>query len=113
MIIAIFTGVNRSLKNAVALKEGHEVKEPISFWEAIAAFAVKEKIKFGLIVLFVLGGFSTLGWDALMTVGVFGGNGFEKQKTLKITILTNLFTFATISMWLKMGLIVNIVIRAF
>jgi cytochrome c2 len=83
MIIAIFTGVNRSLKNAVALKEGHEVKEPISFWEAIAAFAVKEKIKFGLIVLFVLGGFSTLGWDALMTVGVFGGNGFEKTQDVK------------------------------
>ena len=83
MIILIFTGVNRSLKNAVAFKEGSEAKEPISFWEAIAEFAVKNKIKFGLIVLFVLGGFGSIGWEALMGVGVFGGHGFEKTENIE------------------------------
>ncbi len=48
LIIVIFTGVNRSLKNAIALKEGEEAQEPKSFWEAIGDFAVKQKIKFGL-----------------------------------------------------------------
>lgn len=80
LIIVIFTGVNRSLKNAIALKGGGDAEEPKSFWEAIGEFAVKQKIKFGLIVIFVLGGLLTLGWDFHMTIGVFGGNGFEKTE---------------------------------
>ncbi|MBL56147.1 MAG: cytochrome C [Flavobacteriales bacterium] len=83
LIILIFTGVNRSLKNAVAVKKGEEVKDPVPFWTAIGEFAVHNKIKFGLIVLFVLGGISSLGWDSLMSVGVFGGNGFEKTENIE------------------------------
>ena len=83
MIILIFTGVNRSLKNALAFKNDKEVKEPIPFWEAIAEFAVKNKIKFGLIVLFILGGFGSIGWETLMNVGVFGGHGFEKTENVE------------------------------
>ena len=47
LIIVIFSGINRSLKNAAALRDGNEAKEALSFWEAIGEFAVKNKIKFG------------------------------------------------------------------
>jgi cytochrome c2 len=80
LVIVIFTGVNRTLKNAVATKEGREKKDNKSFLEAVGHFAVTQKIKFGLLVVFVLGGFGSLGWEALMNIGVFGGNGFEKTE---------------------------------
>lgn len=80
LIIVIFTGVNRSLKNAIALKEGKDAEEPKSFWEAIGDFAVNNKIKFGLLVIFVLGGLATLGWDFHMNIGVFGGEGYPKTE---------------------------------
>jgi hypothetical protein len=80
LVIVIFTGVNRTLKNAVAIKEGRDKKDNKSFLEAIGHFAVTQKIKFGLLVVFALGGFGSLGWEALMNIGVFGGNGFEKTE---------------------------------
>ena len=80
LVIVIFTGVNRSLKNAIALKEGKEAQEPKSFWEAIGDFAVNNKIKFGLLVIFIVGGLATIGWDFHMNIGIFGGNGFEKTE---------------------------------
>ena len=83
LVIVIFTGVNRTLKNAVAVKEGKEKQENKSFLEAIGHFAVTQKIKFGLLVLFVLGGFGSLGWDALMSIGVSGGNGYEKTENIE------------------------------
>lgn len=84
LIIVIFTGVNRSLKNAKAIKNGGEAEEPKSFWEAIADFAVNQKIKFGLIVIgFLVLGFIPAGWEDLMNIGVFGGNGFEKTENVE------------------------------
>ena len=83
LIIVIFTGVNRTLKNAIALKEGREIQEPKSFWEAIAEYAVNKKIKFGIAVVIVLGAFLSLGWDSLMSIGVFGGKGFEKTENIE------------------------------
>lgn len=83
LVITIFTGVNRSLKKALAIKEGKEPEEQKSFWEAIGEFAVTNKIKFGLLVIFVLGGLASLGWDFHMTIGVFGGNGFEKTENVE------------------------------
>jgi cytochrome c2 len=80
LVIVIFTGVNRTLKNAVAVKEGRKKRDNKSFLEAIGYFAVNQKIKFGLIVVFVLGGFGSIGWDTLMNIGVFGGAGFEKTE---------------------------------
>jgi cytochrome c2 len=80
LVIVIFTGVNRTLKNAVAIKEGREKKDNKSLLESIGHFAVTQKIKFGLLVVFALGGFGSLGWEALMNIGVFGGNGFEKTE---------------------------------
>lgn len=84
LVIAIFSGVNRSLKNAIAIKDGGEVQEPKSFWEAIGDFAINHKIKFGLIVIgFLVFGFIPAGWEDLMNVGVFGGNGFEKTENVE------------------------------
>lgn len=83
MIIMVFTGVNRSLKKALAFKKGEGAEEQKTFWEAIGVFAVHNKIKFGFIVIFVLGALLTLGWDFHMTIGVFGGNGFEKTEDVE------------------------------
>jgi cytochrome c2 len=75
-IIVIFTGVNKSLKNAAAQKKGETPAEPLTFWEAIGDFAGRKKIQFGLIVLFIVGGLASAGWDSLLGIGIFGGNGF-------------------------------------
>ncbi len=75
-VIILFTGINRSLKTATATKNGDVEPRSLTFWESISYFAVNEKIKFGLIVLFVLGGLLSLGWDSLMHIGVFGGDGY-------------------------------------
>ncbi len=75
-IIVVFTGVNRSLKNAAAVRNGETVEEPLTFWEAIGNFAVTKKIQFGLIVLFIVGGLGSAGWDGLLGIGIFGGNGY-------------------------------------
>ena len=84
LIIVIFSGVNRSLKNAAALRDGNEAKEALSFWEAIGEFAVKHKIKFGLIVIaFLVFGIIPGGWNDLMNIGVFGGNGFENTENVE------------------------------
>jgi len=76
LIIVAFTGINRSLKNAGALKNGEALEEPLTFWEAIGKFATTQKIKFGLIVLFIVGGLLSSGWDTLSGIGIFGGNGY-------------------------------------
>lgn len=83
LIIVIFTGVNRSLKNAKAVKEGGEASDPKSAGEAIGEFAVKNKIKFGLIVLFIVGGLASLGWNFHMSIGIFGGNGIGKTADIE------------------------------
>lgn len=83
LIIVIFTGVNRSLKNAAAIKDGKEAEEPLSFWEAIGKFAGENKIKFTLIVLFIFGGVAQLGVDFHMGIGVFGGKGYGETIELK------------------------------
>jgi cytochrome c2 len=43
LVIVIFTGVNRTLKNAVAVKEGRKKRDNKSFLEAIGYFAVNQK----------------------------------------------------------------------
>jgi len=83
LVIVIFTGVNRTLKNAIAVKEGREKQDNKSFLEAIGHFAVTQKVKFGFIILFILGGFLSLGWESLMYIGVSGGHGFEKTENVE------------------------------
>lgn len=75
-IIILFTGINRSLKSAAAKRSGNVLDDQLTFWESIGDFAVRKKIQFGLIVLFIVGGLLSAGWDSLMGIGVFGGNGF-------------------------------------
>ena len=54
LIIALFSGINRSLKNAKAVKEGGNESEPKTFYEAIAEFATARKKLFGIIVILVI-----------------------------------------------------------
>ena len=83
LIIAIFSGINRSLKNAKTVQDGGEAQEGKTFYEAIATFAQNRKKLFGIIMILVLLTVSKLGWDYLMVIGVSGGNGFEKTEDVK------------------------------
>lgn len=83
IIIAIFSGINKTLKNAKAIKDGEAPTEDKTFYEAIGEYAVKHKIWFGIIVLVFLGGVGQIGWDYLMSVGVSGGNGFENTEDVE------------------------------
>lgn len=83
IIIAIFSGINTTLRNAKAIKNGEEPKEAKTFYEAIGEYAVKHKIWFGLIVLAFLGGVGQIAWNYLLSVGVSGGNGFEKTENVE------------------------------
>lgn len=77
LLIAIFSGINRSLKNAKLVQEGKEPEESLTALEAIGQFAKTRKKLFGIIVLIVVGGLASLGWDFHMGIGISGGNGYE------------------------------------
>jgi cytochrome c2 len=83
LIIAIFSGINRSLKNAKAIQDGLEPEEPKTFYEAVGDFAVNRKKSFGLIVIAIVLTLAKIGWDYLSTIGVSGGNGFEKTENVQ------------------------------
>ena len=83
LIILIFSGINRSLKSAKAVKDGGEELEAKTFYEAIADFAVNRKKVFGIIVILVVATVSKIGWDWAMSIGVSGGNDYEKTENIE------------------------------
>lgn len=83
LIIAIFTGINRSLKSMKSVQEGGEELENKTFYEAIQEFAVRRKVLTGLIVLVIIGGVSQMGWNWALSIGVSGGNGYEKTEDIE------------------------------
>jgi cytochrome c2 len=80
LIIAIFTGINRSLKSMKSVQDGGEELENKTFNVAIKEYAVKNKIVTGLIVVVIVGGIIGAGWDWAFTVGISGGNGYENTE---------------------------------
>lgn len=77
LVIAIFSSVNTSLKNAKRVQEGGEVQESKTAFEAIGEFAKNRKKLFGIIVLLVVATLGKLGWDFALSIGISGGNGYE------------------------------------
>lgn len=83
IVIATFSGINRSLKNAKAIQDGLEPEEAKTFYEAIGEFAVTQKLWFALIVLVFVGGAAAAGYNWLNLIGVSGGNGFVKTENVE------------------------------
>lgn len=73
LIIVIFSGVNRSMKNVINQKQGLPVEEGTSFWDASTTW-IKSNKKISSIVGFLLFlGIAKIGWDALFGIGVYEG----------------------------------------
>ncbi|MFM7023484.1 MAG: c-type cytochrome [Flavobacteriales bacterium] len=73
LIIIIFSGVNRSIRNAVNRKEGRAEEDGKSFWEATVSWMQSHKKLSSIIGFFLVLTLAKIGWDALIGIGVYEG----------------------------------------
>ncbi|MCX6183394.1 MAG: c-type cytochrome [Bacteroidetes bacterium] len=71
LIIVIFSGVNRSMKNAANKKEGLPLEDGKSFWEATGNWIQSHKKLSSIIGFFLVLVLAKIGWDALLGIGVY------------------------------------------
>ena len=71
IVIVVFTGVNRSMKNVIKAREGKEAEESKSFFEAIGHWMQNNKKWASIVGLIVVLTLAKLGWDALFEIGVY------------------------------------------
>ena len=71
LIIVIFSGVNRSMKNAAKIKQGLPADESTSFSVAIVDWMRSHKKLSSIIGFFLVLVVAKIGWDALFGIGVY------------------------------------------
>ena len=83
LIIATFSGINRTLRNAKTTAEGGEATESKTSFEAISDFAKNNRKLFSIIVLIVVLTLAKIGWSFALSIGVSGGNGYENTENVE------------------------------
>jgi hypothetical protein len=73
IIIVVLRGVTHSLKNLNNEKHGLPEEEQLGPWKELKNWMNAHKRTVVVILLFILGGFLSAGWDALMGIGVYEG----------------------------------------
>jgi len=71
LIIIIFSGVNRSMKNVINQKQGAAIEESSSVWSAIGTWMKSHKKLSSIIGLIVVLTLAKIGWDAALGIGVY------------------------------------------
>jgi cytochrome c2 len=71
LIIVIFSGVNRSMRNVNNQKQGLPVEEGTSFWDATGKWIKSHKKLSSIIGFFLVLVLAKIGWDALAGIGVY------------------------------------------
>ncbi len=71
LVIIIFTGVNRSMKNVIKTKAGEEADEPKSMWDAMGHWITTHKKLASIIGFVVFLTLGKIGWDALAGIGIY------------------------------------------
>lgn len=73
IIIVVLRGVTHSLKNLNNEKHGLAEEEQVGPWKELKTWMNAHKRTVVVVLLFILGGFLSAGWDALMGIGVYEG----------------------------------------
>ncbi len=73
ILVGILRGVSNSLRNLKREREGLDELPPMGPWQELKAWMGTHKRTMAVIVIFILGGFLSAGWDALMGIGVYEG----------------------------------------
>lgn len=83
IIIAVYSGINRSLYNAKVALDGGEPKDPKTFYEVIGDYAVTHTKPFSVIVLVFVLTLVIMAWNFAFNIGISGGNGFENTEDVE------------------------------
>ena len=73
IVIIIFTGINRSMKNVINAREGKEIEESKTFMGAIGHWMKGHKKLASIIGLVIFLTLGKIGWDALAGIGIYQG----------------------------------------
>lgn len=78
VVIAIFSGINRSLKKMKAERMGQPIEEDKPWYLAIHYWAVNNKKYSGPLMFVVVIFLAVAGWNSVINIGVFGGATHEQ-----------------------------------